>query len=97
MDKTIPASLIIDLDGLNVEVVDRMAAEAGVTPEQLAKEALKLHLQRYTDRLAFNAACERSLQHYRETGLHVTDDEIDAWLSALEAGNDNAEPPKCHR
>ena len=34
--------------------------------------------------------------HYKETGLHVTNDEVGAWLAELEAGNDNAEPPACH-
>ena len=32
---------------------------------------------------------------YQATGLHVTQDEADAWLARLEAGKD-AEPPACH-
>jgi predicted transcriptional regulator len=33
---------------------------------------------------------------YRATGLHVTAEEVDAWLAQLEAGED-AEPPTPHR
>jgi len=32
---------------------------------------------------------------YQATGLHVTEEEADAWLAKLEAGED-AEPPECH-
>jgi predicted transcriptional regulator len=31
--------------------------------------------------------------HYQATGLHVTGEEADAWLSNLEAG-ENSAPPK---
>jgi predicted transcriptional regulator len=33
---------------------------------------------------------------YQATGLHVTAEEADAWLSQLEAGED-ADPPATHR
>jgi predicted transcriptional regulator len=33
---------------------------------------------------------------YQETGLHVTEQEMDDWLAKLEAGED-APPPTCHR
>ena len=32
---------------------------------------------------------------YQATGLHVTMEEADAWLSTLESGSD-VEPPECH-
>jgi hypothetical protein len=38
----------------------------------------------------------RSWEYYQRTGLHVTGDEVDAWLIELEAGHFDAEPPKCH-
>jgi len=37
----------------------------------------------------------KSWEHYKETGLHVTGDEVMAWLDSW--GTDNElEPPKCH-
>ncbi len=32
---------------------------------------------------------------YRETGLHLTEEEADAWLEKLEAG-EGVEAPECH-
>ena len=34
-------------------------------------------------------------EHYRATGLHVTEVEADTWLAQLEAGT-KADPPKPH-
>ena len=33
--------------------------------------------------------------HYQTTGLHLTEEEVDAWLCKLENG-ENVEPPACH-
>jgi predicted transcriptional regulator len=33
--------------------------------------------------------------HDQTTGLHLTEEEADAWLAKLEAGED-AEAPECH-
>ena len=46
-------------------------------------------------REAFRQATLKAWEEYRTTGLHVTADEADAWLSQLEQGND-IEPPACH-
>lgn len=36
-----------------------------------------------------------SLEHYERTGLHLTGDEVDAWLDTW--GNEElTEPPECH-
>lgn len=32
---------------------------------------------------------------YQATGLHLTEEEADAWLASLEAGED-VEAPECH-
>jgi hypothetical protein len=34
-------------------------------------------------------------EHYRTTGLHITGDEVDAWLRQLESG-ESVEPPALH-
>jgi predicted transcriptional regulator len=33
--------------------------------------------------------------HYQTPGLHLTEEEVDAWLNKLAAG-ENAEAPECH-
>jgi len=35
-------------------------------------------------------------EHYQQTGLHLTAEEVDEWLVKLEAGEE-AEPPEAHR
>jgi predicted transcriptional regulator len=45
--------------------------------------------------LARNASCRASLDEYRETGLHITHEELDAWLDTW--GTTNEKPgPECH-
>lgn len=34
-------------------------------------------------------------KHYRETGLHVTHEEVGAWIKSLK-NNPNAQAPVCH-
>lgn len=46
-------------------------------------------------REAFRQAGIRAWDEYQATGLHLTQEEADAWLAKLEAGQD-AEPPECH-
>ena len=35
-------------------------------------------------------------RQYRQTGLHLSEEEMDAWLAKLEAGEEEP-PPRCHR
>ncbi|MDD5470495.1 MAG: hypothetical protein PHP05_01085 [Sideroxydans sp.] len=46
-------------------------------------------------REAFRQDTLKAWEEHRTTGLHVTADEVDAWLAQLEQGND-IEPPECH-
>ena len=36
-----------------------------------------------------------SLEHYERTGLHLTGEEVDAWLDTW-SGENFIEPPECH-
>lgn len=40
-------------------------------------------------------AGDEALKHFNETGLHLTGEEVDAWLAKLEAGLEE-NPPPCH-
>jgi predicted transcriptional regulator len=44
----------------------------------------------------FDRSAVEALYHYKTTGMHVTSEEVGAWLARLEAGEDDAEPPACH-
>ena len=43
----------------------------------------------------FNKETLAAWEDYKTTGLHLTDEEVDEWLTKLEAGED-AELPECH-
>ncbi len=41
------------------------------------------------------AESDARYEHYKQTGLHVTWEEADAWLAKLQAG-EKVPPPECH-
>ena len=61
----------------------------------LMREAIEQYVTREEQREAFRQEAQTAWHHYQTTGLHVTGEEADAWLSELETGND-IEPPTCH-
>lgn len=46
-------------------------------------------------RLEFLAESVAAWEHYQATGLHLTGEEVDAWVDLLLEGKD-AELPECH-
>ena len=60
------------------------------------RQAIGQHVEREEKREAFRQDTLRAWQEYRQTGLHLTGEEMDAWMARLEAGED-AELPACHR
>lgn len=75
------------------EQLDQLSESRGLKRDEIVKEALEWFLEQED---GANRAAVDAWNHYKETGLHVTNDEIGAWVAELEAGNDNAEPPACH-
>jgi predicted transcriptional regulator len=85
--------IAVEVDAKTHERLEQLAKSRGLTHEEIIKEVLEwfLELGESDDRAAIAA-----WNHYKETGLHVTNEEVGAWLAELEAGNDDAEPPACH-
>ena len=50
---------------------------------------------RAEQREALRLECIAASEHFKQTGLHLTHEEVEDWLKRLEAG-ENVEPPKCH-
>jgi len=61
----------------------------------IMREAIRDYVEREEKREAFKQDALRAWETYRESGLHLTLEEADAWLAKLERGDD-AEIPKCH-
>ena len=61
----------------------------------IMREAIAQYVEREEKREAFKQDALRAWEDYRQTGLHLTLEEADAWMARLEAGED-AELPECH-
>lgn len=59
------------------------------------REAITQYVEREERREAFRQDTLKAWEAFRENGLHVTADEVDAWMAQLEQGND-VEPPFAH-
>lgn len=75
--------------------LSQIAAAKSRTVHFLILEAVDSYLERETARMNFLQEAEASLKHYHETGLHVTQSEMDAWLNSLYTENELPEP-LCH-
>ncbi len=75
----------------------KIAADArGYNPHDLMIAAITQHIQREETRENFKQEVIDSWREYRETGLHLTGDEVKTWLRGwgTEAETDI---PECHK
>ncbi|HTE79901.1 MAG TPA: ribbon-helix-helix protein, CopG family [Reyranella sp.] len=73
---------------LGVDERTRLAALAETrkrTPHYLMREAVSEYLGREEARQSFRKEASRAWQAYKETGLHATHEEVDAWIESLGA------------
>ena len=88
-----PVAIKIDED--TKARVKRLADARQRSSHWLMREAITQYLDREEKREVFRQDTLKAWEAFRETGLHVTADEADAWMAQLEQGND-LEPPECH-
>lgn len=75
--------------------LDRLAETRRRTPHWMLREAVAQYVEREEKREAFRQDTLKAWEEFKTTGLHVTADEADIWLTQLTEGND-IEPPECH-
>lgn len=85
----------IKLDEHLQDRVRHLAEQRRRTPHWIMREAIAQYVEREEKRESFKQEAMAAWQHFQATGLHVTHEEMDAYLAKLEAGED-AEPPECH-
>ena len=95
MTATAIRPVAIKLDDDTKARVKRLADARQRTPHWLMREAISQYVEREEKRESFRQDTLKAWEDYRTTGLHVTADEADVWLTQLEQGND-IEPPECH-
>jgi len=88
-------STSIKIPGELKERLQNLAESRQRTPHALMLQAIENYVCREEKREAWRQEGIAAWEEYQRTGLHVTGDEVDAWLAALANGND-VEPPKCH-
>lgn len=91
---SVPVAVKIDLD--MKERVKRLADAYHRTPHWMMKEAIREYVERGEKREAFRQDGIRAWNEYQATGLHVTGDEVIAWLDTWGEENEKA-APVCHR
>ena len=90
------ASKSVKLGARLVERVERLAAARDRSPHWIMKHAIEEFVEREETEEAFRQRADRALEHYRRTGLHLTNDEVVHWMDKIIAG-ENPPLPKPHR
>ena len=75
--------------------LQKLAAVRKHSVHALMLQAIESYIDREERREELRQAGIRAHDDYMRTGLHLTNEEVKAWLAELAQGN-AAEPPKCH-
>jgi predicted transcriptional regulator len=75
----------VKLEDADRERLSQLAAKTRRTPHYLMREAVLSFLDREEKRIAFREEAEAAWADYKETGLHLTLDDMEAWSKASPA------------
>lgn len=75
--------------------VQELAGKRRRSSHWIMREAIEQYVHREEAREDFEREALAAWTDYKETGLHLTGEEVDAWLSTW-GTDDAAEPPECH-
>jgi predicted transcriptional regulator len=90
-----PVKVTIALEPTERDRLESLAFIKQQTTDFLMQQAIHTYLDQEESDLRFVEAAHTSLQHYKETGLHMTHDEFSQWVDAVQS-NPGAPPPTCH-
>jgi len=86
---------LIDIDRDLDERLERVAREQRREPSLVMRDAIAEYVEREETRRSFLDEATESLRHYRETGLHLTGEEVTKWLATW-GSQSEADAPECH-
>ncbi|MDT3380203.1 CopG family ribbon-helix-helix protein [Labrys neptuniae] len=90
------ATTSIKLDSKVKDRLQRLADARHRKPHWLMKEAIHQYVEREEKRQAFYDDARKAWDEYQATGLHVTGEEVAAWLETWGTDDEKASPV-CHR
>ncbi|MDI5933139.1 CopG family ribbon-helix-helix protein [Halomonas kalidii] len=76
--------------------VQQLAQARRRTAHWIMREAIAEYVAREEKRESFKQDALHAWEEYQRSGLHLTQEDADAWLARLEAGED-VEIPACHK
>lgn len=94
MTATAVRPVAVKLDQDTRDRMKRLAEARHRTTHWMMREAIQQYVEREEKRETFRQDGIRAWNDFQATGLHVTQEEADAWLAKLETGED-VEPPEC--
>ena len=90
------ASVTIKLDETDRDRIATLASAKKRSPHYLMKEAILEYVKKEEARQNFIKAAQASFEHYKETGQHITLDELSNWVDEVQT-NPALPVPACHR
>lgn len=87
--------IAVKLDQDTRDRIKRLAEARHRSTHWMMREAVQQYIEREEKREAYRQDGIRAWKDFQDTGLHVTQEEADAWLAKLQDGQD-VEPPDCH-
>ena len=75
--------------------IQRLAESRRRTSHWIMREAIQDYVSREEKRQSFLRDAQAAWEDYQRTGLHLTNDEMNAWMDKIVAGEDAA-MPECH-
>lgn len=88
-------SVSVKIDDDLRDRVRQLAAARQRSPHWVMHEAIRQYVEREEARENFRQEALASWASYQETGLHITGDELQSWLSTWGTG-DETDAPECH-
>ncbi|ABS45628.1 TPA: CopG family transcriptional regulator [Yersinia enterocolitica] len=75
--------------------MERLGESRERTMHWLVTDAIKKYVEHEEKREELKEAAHKAWLSFQETGLHVSSEEANEWLTSLSEGH-YKEPPKCH-
>ena len=96
MPATVTRPVAVKLDAAIHDRIKHLAESRHRTTHWMMRQAIQQYVEREEKREAFRQDALAAWAEYQQTGLHVTGDEVTAWLESW--GTDQEQPaPVCHK